>query len=559
VRRGARKKSQESRAQLPCRAYVCGCITANVRCLDRAHLRPVRQPPSGPELWESHLPSSSAHKRARSSAALAAALLVCALTPAATLAASSGGTSSPSASKPAKAPTTKASTPPVRISNVACVPATRCSGNPHEVTLHGTLRLAGAGLRAGMTVVFPKQPGARISRTGPDGHLRQTSAGLLVTVPVKAHSGRIMVLIDSARHTGSVGPITIVKHALHPPVAPVAAPPATAASGSPFEGQGMWIWYVSRSDAGNTAAIIAQAHAADVTTLFIKSSDGASNYWSQFSPQLVAELHAAGLKVCAWQYVYGTNPVGEAALGAEAVANGADCLVIDAESEYEGRYSAAQTYIDELRAKIGAAYPLALASFPYVSYHGSEPYSVFLGPGGAQYNAPQMYWHDIGASVDTVYANTYIANRIYGRPIFPLGQTYGGVSSTELLRFRDEALDYGATGTSYWDWQETPAALWTTLTAPLEPLTTVVPNSEYPEVKYGSKGDQVLWLQEHLATAIPAQETTGVFGSQTREDLESFQTSHSLPPTGVAEPATWQALLALAPIAVDWTGKSPAG
>ena len=150
--------------------------------------------------------------------------------------------------------------------------------------------------------------------------------------------------------------------------------------------------------------------------------------------------------MCAWQYVYGTNPAGEAELGAEAVANGADCLVIDAEAEYEGHYAAAQTYIDDLRAKIGPTYPLGLASFPYVSYHPSFPYSVFLGPGGAQYNAPQMYWKDIGVSVDTVYANTYIANRIYGRPIFPLGQTYGGVSSAELLRFREEAVDYGATG-----------------------------------------------------------------------------------------------------------------
>ena len=73
----------------------------------------------------------------------------------------------------------------------------------------------------------------------------------------------------------------------------------------------MWIWYVSKSNGGDVAAIVAQAHAAGVTTLFIKSSDGSSNYWSQFSPQLVAELHANGLRACAWQYVYGTNPAGE--------------------------------------------------------------------------------------------------------------------------------------------------------------------------------------------------------------------------------------------------------
>ena len=287
----------------------------------------------------------------------------------------------------------------------------------------------------------------------------------------------------------------------------------------------MWIWYVSRSSGGSVPAIIAQAHAAGVTTVFVKSSDGSSNYWSQFSPQLVAELHAGGLKVCAWQYVYGTNPAGEAALGAEAVANGADCLVIDAEAEYEGQYAAAQTYITDLRAKIGPAYPLALASFPYVSYHASFPYSVFLGPGGAQFNAPQMYWKDIGVSVDTVYANTYIANRIYRRPIFPLGQTYGGVSSADLLRFREEAVDYGATGWSFWDWQETTAAGWTTLAAPLAPLTSVTPNTSYPELAKGSKGDQVLWMQEHLASAIPTQETTGIFG--TPDDEQTWRPSRA--------------------------------
>jgi hypothetical protein len=370
-----------------------------------------------------------------------------------------------------------------------------------------------------------------------------------------------MVLLSHGRHTSSYGPITVVRYALHPPAPPklTPAPTATAASGTAFEGQGMWIWYVSQSDGGNVASIVAQAHAAGVTTVFVKSSDGSSNYWSQFSPQLVAELHANGLKVCAWQYVYGTNPAGEANLGAEAVANGADCLVIDAEAEYEGHYAAAQTYITDLRAKIGATYPLGLASFPYVSYHPSFPYSVFLGPDGAQYNAPQMYWKDIGVSVDTVYANTYIANRIYGRPIFPLGQTYGGVSSSDLLRFREEAVDYGATGLSFWDWQETPASDWSTLATPLTRLTSVTPNASYPELSSGGKGDQVLWMQEHLASSIPAQETTGYFGSETTTNLETFQTAHSILPSGRTDAATWAALLALPPIAVDWTGGGPSG
>ena len=233
--------------------------------------------------------------------------------------------------------------------------------------------------------------------------------------------------------------------------------------------------------------------------------------------------------------------------------------MIDAEAEYEGHYAAAQTYIADLRAKVGASYPVGLASFPYVALHPSFPYSVFLGPNGAQFNAPQMYWKAIGNSVDTVYANTWIANRIYGRPIFPLGQTYEGVSAAEVLRFREEASDYGSPGVSFWDWQETPASLWTTLAAPLAPLTSVTPNTTWPELQYGSQGDQVLWLQEHLATAIPSQETTGKFASETQANLIAFQTAHGIAPSGVAEAATWSALLALPPVAVDWTGGGPSG
>lgn len=446
----------------------------------------------------------------------------------------------------------------VRIKSASCIPYSRCSANPRQVSVHGTLLLQGTRLKAGMVVAFPRSPGARISRTSPVARLRATSAGLLVTVPRSAHSGRIQVLLGGGRYTSSWGPIYVYKHALHPPVKRTTNPIVAGAAGaSPLEGQGMWIWYVSKSSGGSVPAIVAQAHAAGVSTVFVKSSDGSSSYWSQFSSQLVAELHAAGIKVCAWQYVYGTNPAGEASLGARAVANGADCLVIDAEAEYEGKYAAAQTYVADLREKVGAAYPLALASFPYVSYHGTFPYSVFLGPNGAQYNAPQMYWHDIGVSVDTVYANTYIANRIYQRPIFPLGQTYGGVSRTEVLRFREEAVDYGATGWSFWDWQETAPSGWEALAAPLAPLTSVTPNDEYPELHQGDKGDQVLWLQEHLAGAIGAQETTGNFGSKTKANLQAFQTAHGIEASGVATPATWTALLAQAPVAVDWTGGGP--
>ncbi len=172
----------------------------------------------------------------------------------------------------------------------------------------------------------------------------------------------------------------------------------------------MWIWYLSASDGGSVAAIAAQAHAAGVSTVFVKSSDGSTNYWSQFSPQLVRSPARPGperVRV-AVRLRHATRSARRNS-GRGRSPNGADCLVIDAEAEYEGQLRARRRPTSTtLRARVGPAYPVGLASFPYVDYHPSFPYSVFLGPGGAQFNAPQMYWHDIGTSVDAVYANTYI-------------------------------------------------------------------------------------------------------------------------------------------------------
>jgi hypothetical protein len=275
---------------------------------------------------------------------------------------------------------------------------------------------------------------------------------------------------------------------------------------------------------------------------------------------MVAEAHANGLKVCAWQYVYGSNPAGEAELGAQAVTDGAECLVIDAESQYEGHYAAAQTYIETLRAKIGAAYPLALASFPYVNYHESFPYSVFLGPGGAQFDVPQMYWKDIGTTVAGVYATTFEQNLIYGRPICPLGQTFEDPTATELVGFRSLAVPYSGCPVSFWDWQETTASGWTALAAPLETEARVPqPELTAPLLTKGAKGDQVLWLQEHLASAVPTQEVSGVFNAATQSNLEQFQTEHGVAGTGETDPTTWADLLSLPPVTVHWTGSGPSG
>jgi peptidoglycan hydrolase-like protein with peptidoglycan-binding domain len=318
--------------------------------------------------------------------------------------------------------------------------------------------------------------------------------------------------------------------------------PARAAAG-PFDGRGMWIWYVSRSDGGDHQSIAARASANGIRTLFIKSGDG-SVYWPQFNRPLVDALHAQGIAACAWQFVYGNDPVAEAAVGAEAARNGADCLVIDAEAAYEGRYASARVYIDALRSDVGTDYPLGLSSFPYVDEHPHFPYSVFLGPGGANYNLPQMYWRDIGTSVPQVYAHTYADNVIYRRPIRPLGQVTCCAAAQEAQQFRGLSIAYNAGGLSWWDYAWSSArGMWPAISNLYTPASASTPAR--PILSDGDTGDMVLWMQELLRSAIPDQELDGSFGASTLANLRLFQLRNGIPSTGQTGPLTWHALLQL--------------
>ncbi len=334
------------------------------------------------------------------------------------------------------------------------------------------------------------------------------------------------------------------------------APSPPAAGDTPFDRQGMWIWYVDHSDAGSVGQIIARAGAAGIGTLYIKAGDGGS-VWTQFNKPLVAALHQGGLDVCAWQFVYGDHPVAEAKVGAAAVRRGADCLVIDAEGEYEGKYAAADLYLRALRARIGPTFPLSLAGFPYVDYHPSFPYSVFFGPEGASFNQPQMYWRAIGTSVRVVYEHTYLFNRLWGHPIYPIGQTYGGVGRAEILRFRRFSQSYGGFAPSWWDWQETSLGAWQALGATTAgPILGYRPLDAQPVLRRGSSGDLVVWAQEHLQAAGQSQlPITGIFGKQTSAAVKTFQTSEGLPVDGAIGTATWGSLLSFDPVRPRWAGR----
>ena len=429
--------------------------------------------------------------------------------------------------------------PKPRVSWAKC--QDRCTSG--KVQRGGRVKLAGRGFTSGARVVFAvKRDGRRATRTV-KGELSNTKR-LSAKVPADALSGRIYL-----RARGGVR-----SNAVKIGVAPAQKDNAPSSPrGTPFDGAGMWIWYVDKSNGGDPSAIAQQALGNNVSTVFIKSGDG-TDYWEQFTPELVKALKERGLRVCAWHYVYGRtvgSAAAEAAVSAQAKNAGAECFVIDAESEYEGKYDPAREYIAKLRAAVGRDYPVGLAGFPYVHKHPGYPYSAFLGDGGAQFNVPQTYWHQIGGGVDEVVDTTYRVNRPYGRPIVPIGQTYAnnaqeqGPPVDQIQRFRARVAAHGSTGHSWWSWADTNPAEWAAIGQPVAPVEGVP--QDFVTINPGDKGDLILWAQEHLSTAGYPTDVDGAFGGKTEAAVRSFQQAKGLPVTGRVDTATWRKLLEQVP------------
>jgi hypothetical protein len=225
---------------------------------------------------------------------------------------------------------------------------------------------------------------------------------------------------------------------------------------------------------------------------------------------------------------------------------------MDVEGQYEGRYPQASTYMSMLRSMVGPDYPIGLASFPYVDYHPALPFSVFLGPGGAQYNMPQLYWKEIGTTVDTGFTHTWVWNRIYRRQIDPLGQVYNNPKAGQVRRFRALAMAHGFDGVSWWSWQSAGKRQWKAVGGQVSPAA-VTPYPSYPFLRLGSKGDFVAWAQQLLAGAGYSVPITGYYQGSTQAAVYSFQAGHGLPQTGNLDVPTWPVLLENDPLPVRWT------
>jgi hypothetical protein len=227
------------------------------------------------------------------------------------------GLAVPAAALAAKRP------PKPRLTWVGCWP--RSCGVKAPATQRGArLLIAASKVRPPLFVEFPRSGGRRVlARAG-----KRSARRFVVRVPSSAITGRIRVASRGGPWSVRSRIVRIVRKPTR------GQQLGNTPTGTAFDGTGMWVWVLNRSEGGNLDAIIARARQHNIKTIFLKSGDG-TNYWSnQFVPAVVGKLKAAGLNVCGWQYVYGKSPKAEADVAVRAIKNGADCFVIDAESEY---------------------------------------------------------------------------------------------------------------------------------------------------------------------------------------------------------------------------------
>ncbi len=172
-------------------------------------------------------------------------------------------------------------------------------------------------------------------------------------------------------------------------------------------GNWVWIWNWRRCEGGDPARVAARLQAAGCSGALVKAYDGA-RWFDQGVPwrEIARALRTHGLAVGGWGYHYGKDIAGEARRAIETMEYGeADLLVLDVESEFEGRPAAARELSERLRDAVGAGYPLYFSSFAIPRYHRSFPYDEFRRHGIG--TAPQLYWNAFGWPMEQALARMY--------------------------------------------------------------------------------------------------------------------------------------------------------
>jgi Secretion system C-terminal sorting domain len=260
-----------------------------------------------------------------------------------------------------------------------------------------------------------------------------------------------------------------------------------------ISGKGMYLWQIWSTNNGgkNLGGIINKLKSVGATWLVIKMADGDSYYnspnhslynWVKTyygnMDSVVTIFHSFGIKLLAFQYVYGVPHYWGDALSETDVANsilsikGIDGLIIDAEIQYdtlESRNAAAQAYCDSIQAHHPNAF-IGLTAWARVDGHNTFPWITFLSR--VNVNMPQTYWAarpttvqnelSLMSSQFTYWTKTWVSlgDSAVDKPIMPLGQgEYFGYSNDveqgDITTFCNLCqTTYSYPGVSLWEYNQ---------------------------------------------------------------------------------------------------------
>lgn len=264
-------------------------------------------------------------------------------------------------------------------------------------------------------------------------------------------------------------------------------------------GKGFFMWQLPHCDGGNPQAIAARVKAAGLSHVLIKIADGSRwvyNYDYQTQTDLIPPvanaLREIGVEVWGWHYVYGANPVGEAALAINRMTElGLDGYVIDAEAPYKdpGKDAAARIFMKDLRAGLRNT-PVALSSYRFPKWHPEFPFEDFLR--GCDFNMPQVYFegaHNPEHQIDLTIEQYMVLNPAL--PIVPTAPTYSSPTwrptAAEITRFMQHARSIGLTAANAWSYDYSANSRYIDLFNAVADFDwpPVAPIADYPEQVIG--------------------------------------------------------------------------
>ena len=227
-------------------------------------------------------------------------------------------------------------------------------------------------------------------------------------------------------------------------------------------GKGYYIWKIPNCENGDPESIALTAYNAGLKHVLIKIANGIYdyNYDTSTKKDLIAPvinaLHQKNIEVWGWHYVFGNLPLEEAKAAIRQINRlPLDGYIIDAESEYKGKYTPCRIFMKELRNAL-PDYPIALSSFRYPKYHMDLPWKDFLTY--CDINMPQVYWeqsHNPAYQLERCLSEFQTTIDPF-RQIIPTGAAYcvGGwcPSPNEIIEFMDKAISLKMPAVNFWSW-----------------------------------------------------------------------------------------------------------